>query len=165
MAEPYLTETRTSETPAYDARKTENGESPANHGSGNHTNGETAGMFPAALLPNGFTSALEINGPALKAIMALHRSLHESATSSAIAWAGFFHRRINENFAMAERLASCRYPEDIYRVNVSYLQKAADEYLAQVERTVMNGRGSTMVVFTTLARNSAVAPDDSRSGP
>lgn len=166
MNEPYPAGTGNSRAPDNEARKSETSASaaPTNHGAGNHMHGETAGLFPLAPLANGFASALEINGPALSAMMALRRKLHDEASSSANAWVGFLGRRVNDNIAMAQRLASCRSPEDIYHVNVAYLQKAAHEYLAQVERSVVNAHGSTMALFASLAGNSAARSEDSRPG-
>jgi hypothetical protein len=142
MTDPYPTETDQPYAPAPRANEA------TNHGAAD----EALDLLLLAEKPsNGDPMALEINGQALRRFAALQRRLHEDAASSANSWAGFFHRRMRDNIDMAERLASCRSLEDIYHVNIDHLQRATDEYLAQVERTVMAGRGLTLTAFTSVS--------------
>jgi Phasin protein len=67
-------------------------------------------------------------GAMLKGMEIWNGTCSKAITSLNAEWLGLLQRRVQEDFALPQRLASCQCTEEVVRVYSEFWQKATDDY-------------------------------------
>ena len=85
-------------------------------------------------LPFNFESLLEMNRPALNAMAHVNGRVYDGLAAMNKNWAAFVTRRLKEDLAMPQQLASCKTVQDMYAVYAEFFQTAYADYQSEFEQ-------------------------------
>lgn len=97
----------------------------------------------AAHWPNGFDMMLALQRPAFEAMAAINTRLIEQMQEANATWASFVQTRLREDMAMPQQLAGCQTVQDVVRVYGEFVQKAAEQYQAELAEMARIGQTMT----------------------
>ena len=118
----------------------------------------SSGVRKASRL-NVSTGTLEQGSPEVQAFVKANEAIIENLTALSSEMVAFGARRLNENIECAQSLIGCKDPEQLSRVQSSYIEHATEQYLEQI-KTVMNlVNGMTKAFLTPLDVASREALD------
>lgn len=84
---------------------------------------------------------LEIWSPVLSGIQSWNSCCGAGVAALGSEWMSFLNRRLSEDFALSRQMASCRDPEDMWRVYADFLQRMADDYQKEFGELARMGSG------------------------
>jgi Phasin protein len=90
--------------------------------------------FPALMAPLGFESWMDMSRPALTALADLNVRVYENLAAMNKEWTGYIDRRLKEDLAMPQQIASCKSVPEMYGVYFEYFQKAVAHYQEELEQ-------------------------------
>jgi Phasin protein len=96
--------------------------------------------------------------PLFAVLTDINGKLLESVASAQKDWAEFVHRRVKEDIAVSQQLASCKSLGDMQQICSQYVRTAFEHYREQSERAVQRGKSTSDGLAQTLelgARDSA----------
>jgi len=97
-------------------------------------NGRADGGLSSVGLPFGFDTLLELNRPALAAMAKMNGRVYDGLAAMNKNWAAFVTRRLKEDLAMPQQLASCKTVQDMYAVYAEFFQTAYADYQSEFEQ-------------------------------
>jgi hypothetical protein len=103
------------------------------------SNGRTEG-FPPMMLPFGFEALMELNRPALTAMAQMNDKVYDSVAAMNKNWVAFVNRRLKEDLAVPQQLASCKTVQEMYGVYTDFLQTAYSDYQSGFEQMTKLGK-------------------------
>jgi hypothetical protein len=77
---------------------------------------------------------MEISRPALTALAEFNIKIIENLAAMNKEWIGFIDRRLKEDLAMPQQIASCRSAQEMYGVYYEYFQKAVAHFQSEFEQ-------------------------------
>jgi hypothetical protein len=113
-------------------------------------NGRNGYGFPGLVTPMGFESWMDMSRPALTALADFNVKVYESLAAVNKEWTGFIDRRLKEDLAMPQQIASCKSVQEMYGVYFEYFQKAVAhcqeefEQLARLSKTLADDTMQTV---------------------
>jgi len=113
-------------------------------------NGPTRWEPTDLLLPFKVNALPTMQAP-LGAMAELNGKLCESAAQFGAEWLAFLSRRLKEDWAVPQRMASCASPQELQQVYVDYLWRALSQYQEELGRLARLGK--------LVAREAASALD------
>jgi hypothetical protein len=116
--------------------------------------GEATSALGQITLPLGMDAWMEFNRPALAALAQMNGRLCDGFVALNKNWAAFVNRRLQEELAMPQHLASCKTVQDLYGVYNEFFQTACADYQAEFER--LTKLAKTMADNTIHAMQSGV---------
>lgn len=87
-------------------------------------------QFPVAF---NFEQLMEMNRPALNAMAEVNGKVYENISALNKTWVSFLNRRLKEDLAVPQQLASCKTVQDMYGVYRGFFQNAMADYQAEFE--------------------------------
>jgi hypothetical protein len=103
------------------------------------TSNLNAGFQPLGM-PFGFDALMEMNRPALAAVADFNGRIYENLVEMNKEWTAFITRRLKEDLAMPQQLASCKTMQDMYGVYTDFFQKAVAQYQAEFTQMARLGK-------------------------
>lgn len=88
----------------------------------------------AGLMPLNVDALMSMTRPALAAVAEFNGKFYDSAAQFNAEWAEFVSRRLQEDFAVPQRLAACKSPQDAQQVCVNYWKTAFAQYQEELNR-------------------------------
>ena len=113
-------------------------------------NGPTRWEPTDLILPFKVNALSTMQAP-LAAMAELNGKLCESAAQFGAEWLAFLSRRLKEDWAVPQRMASCASPHELQQVYVDYLWRALSQYQEELGRLARLGK--------LVAREAASALD------
>jgi hypothetical protein len=86
------------------------------------------------MTPFNVNALVAMSGPAFAAMADFNGKLCESAAEFNAEWTDFLKRRMQEDFAVPQRLSECRSPQEAQQVCVDYWKKAFAQYQDELTR-------------------------------
>ena len=111
-------------------------------------NGRAEYAFPM-MMPFGLEALMDMNRPALTAMVQMNGKVYENLATMNSSWVAFVNRRLKEDFAMPKQLAACKSVQDMYSVYSDFLQTAVNDYQQSFEQ--ISKLGKSMAEETTQA--------------
>ena len=108
----------------------------------------TANFVPFPVAFN-FEQLMELNRPALNAMAEMNGKVYENLSALNKTWVSFVNRRLKEDLAMPQQLATCKTVQDMYGVYRGFFQNAMADYQAEFEE--LSKLGKTMTEETVHA--------------
>ena len=93
------------------------------------------GFPPMVMMPFGFEALMEFNRPALAAAAQMNGKVYDGIAAMNKNWVGFVNRRLKEDLALPQQLATCKSMQDMYSVYNDFFQRAYADYQAEFEQT------------------------------
>lgn len=103
-------------------------------------NGRAENGFPPMMLPFNFESLMELNRPALTAMAEMNGKVYDGIAAMNKNWVGFVNRRLKEDLALPQQLATCKSMQDMYSVYNDFFQRAYADYQAEFEQLSRLGK-------------------------
>jgi hypothetical protein len=103
-------------------------------------NGRADGGYPSFNLPFTFEALMEFNRPALAAMAQMNGKVYDGIAAMNKNWAAFVNRRLKEDLAMPQQLASCKTVQDMYAVYAEFFQTAYADYQSEFEQITKLGK-------------------------
>ena len=91
-------------------------------------------------MPLGFEALMEINRPALTAMAQVNGKVYDNLAAINRNWVTFINRRLKEELAMPQNLASCKTVQDMYGVYSEFFQTAVADYQSEFEQMTKLGK-------------------------
>jgi hypothetical protein len=91
-------------------------------------------------MPLGFEALMEINRPALTAMAQVNGKVYDNLAAINRHWVTFINRRLKEELAMPQNLASCKTVQDMYGVYSEFFQTAVADYQSEFEQMTKLGK-------------------------
>lgn len=115
------------------------------------TNGQAdiGNGFPNMMLPFGLEALMEMNRPALTAMAEVNGKVYESLATMNKSWVAFVNRRLKEDLAMPQQLATCKTVQEMYGVYAEFFQTAMTDYQSGFEQ--MSKLGKSIAEETSQA--------------
>lgn len=104
------------------------------------TNGRAEPSFPPMVVPFNFETLMELNRPALTAMAEMNGKVYDGIATMNKNWAAFVNRRLKEDLAMPQQLASCKTVQDMYGVYAEFFQTACADYQSSFEQMTKLGK-------------------------
>lgn len=104
------------------------------------TNGRAETGFPPMMLPFNFESFMELNRPALNAMAQMNGKVYDGLAAMNKNWIAFINRRLKEDLAVPQQLASCKSVQDMYGVYAEFFQNACSDYQTEFEQMTKLGK-------------------------
>ena len=98
------------------------------------TNGRSDTALPPMMLPFGFDAFIELNRPALQAMAQVNGKMYDGIATWNKNWVAFLNRRLKEDLAVAQQLATCKTVQDMYGVYAGFFQNACAHYQSELEQ-------------------------------
>jgi len=98
------------------------------------SNGRAELSFPPMTVPFNFETLMELNRPALTAMAQMNDKVYDGIAAINKNWAAFVNRRLKEDLAMPQQLASCKTVQDMYGVYAEFFQTACADYQSSFEQ-------------------------------
>jgi hypothetical protein len=102
------------------------------------------------LMPFNFEQAMELNRPALNAVAEVNGKAYENISALNKTWVAFVNRRLKEDFAVPQQLATCKTVQDMMGVYRSFFENAVADYQAEFEAMSKLGRAMTEDVVSAV---------------
>lgn len=119
----------------------------ADQSSNGHGNG--TGSFTPFPVPFNFEQLMELNRPTLNAMAEMNGKVYENLSALNKTWVSFLNRRLKEDLAVPQQLATCKTVQDMYGVYRGFFQNAMADYQAEFEE--LSKLGKTMTEETVQA--------------
>ncbi len=103
-------------------------------------NGRAETGFPPMMMPFNFESLMELNRPALTAMAQMNGKVYDGLATMNKNWVAFINRRLKEDLAMPQQLATCKTVQDMYGVYAEFLQNACADYQSEFEQMTKLGK-------------------------
>ena len=103
-------------------------------------NGRADGGLASVTLPFSFEALVEFQRPALAAMAQMNGKVYEGLAAMNKNWASFVTRRLKEDLAMPQQLASCKTVQDMYGVYAEFFQTAYADYQSEFEQITKLGK-------------------------
>ena len=97
-------------------------------------NGRADVGLPPMMLPFGFDALMELNRPALQAMAQMNGKMYDGIATLNKNWVAFLNRRLKEDFAVPQQLASCKTMQEMYGVYAEFFQNACSQYQSELEQ-------------------------------
>jgi hypothetical protein len=97
-------------------------------------NGPSEWQRASFVAPFNVNALIAMTAPAFAAVADFNGKLCESAAQFNTEWTDFMKRRMQEDFAVPQRLSECRSPQEAQQVWVDYWKKAFAQYQDEVTR-------------------------------
>ena len=104
------------------------------------SNGRADFGFPPMMLPFNFESLMELNRPALNAMAQMNGKVYDGLATQNKNWVAFINRRLKEDLAVPQQLASCKTVQDMYGVYAEFFQNACSDYQSELEQITKLGK-------------------------
>jgi hypothetical protein len=95
------------------------------------------------LMPFNFEQLMELNRPALNAVAEANGKAYENISALNKTWVSFLNRRLKEDFAVPQQLATCKTVQDMVGVYRGFVENAVADYQAEFEALSKLGRAIT----------------------
>jgi hypothetical protein len=102
--------------------------------------GRGDGAFAAIPLPFTFEALMELQRPALAAMAQMNGKVYDGIATMNKNWAAFVNRRLKEDLAVPQQLASCKTVQDMYGVCAEFFQTACADYQSEFEQFAKLGK-------------------------
>lgn len=116
------------------------------------SNGRAEFAFPPMMMPFGFEAFMEFHRPALAAAAQMNGKVYDGIAAMNKNWVGFVNRRLKEDLALPQQLATCKSMQDMYSVYNDFFQTACADYQAGFEQ--MSKLGKSLAEDTVHAVQS-----------
>jgi hypothetical protein len=117
------------------------------------SNGRAESAFPPMMMmPFGFEAFMEFHRPALTAAAQMNGKVYDGIAAMNKNWVGFINRRLKEDLALPQQLATCKSMPDMYSVYNEFFQRAYADYQAEFEQ--LSKLGKTLAEDTVHAVQS-----------
>jgi len=93
---------------------------------------------------------LEMQRPAMQAMADLNGKLYDGVVAVNKEWTSFVNRRLKEDMAIPERLATCTTMRDMMHVYTNYVQDAYVHYQSEFEQLAKLNRSIAQDTMTAL---------------
>lgn len=107
-----------------------------------HKNAFQQMSLPLPLAFN-FEQLMELNRPALNAMAEMNGKAYENISTLNKTWVAFLNRRLKEDFAVPQQLASCKTVQDLFGVYRGFIENAVADYQAEFEELSKLGKSMT----------------------
>jgi cation transport regulator ChaB len=97
-------------------------------------NGPTEWAPANLMTPLNANALMAMTQPAFAAIADFNGKLYDSATRFNTEWAEFLGRRLQEDFAVPQRLSACKSPQEAQQIYVDYWKTAFAQYQDEMGR-------------------------------
>jgi hypothetical protein len=114
----------------------------------NGQSGEPTG-FPVPIAFS-FEQLMELNRPALTAMAEMNGKVYENLSTLNKTWVSFVNRRLKEDLAVPQQLASCKNLQDMMGVYRGFFQNAISDYQAELEELSKLGKSMTEDTVTAM---------------
>lgn len=104
------------------------------------SSGRAENGFVPMPMPLGFEALMEINRPALTAMAQMNGKVYDNLAAINRNWVTFINRRLKEELAMPQNLASCKTVQDMYGVYSEFFQTAVADYQSEFEQMSKLGK-------------------------
>ena len=104
------------------------------------SSGRAENGFVPMPMPLGFEALMEINRPALTAMAQMNGKVYDNLAAINRNWVTFVNRRLKEELAMPQNLASCKTVQDMYGVYSEFFQTAVADYQSEFEQMSKLGK-------------------------
>ena len=105
------------------------------------SNGRAEFAFPPMMtMPFGFEALMEFHRPALTAAAQMNGKVYDGIAAMNKNWVGFVNRRLKEELALPQQLATCKSMQDMYGVYNGFFQTAYADYQAGFEQLSKLGK-------------------------
>jgi hypothetical protein len=130
----------------------------AHNGQGGAANGFA---FPMAF---NFEQLMKLNRPALTAMAEMNGKVYENVSTLNKTWVSFLNRRLKEDLAVPQQLASCKNLQDMMGVYRGFFQNAIADYQAELEELSKLGKSMTEETVAALQNRFEETTRDVRNG-
>lgn len=104
------------------------------------SSGRAENGFVPMPMPLGLEALMEINRPALTAMAQVNGKVYDNLAAINRNWVTFINRRLKEELAMPQNLASCKTVQDMYGVYSEFFQTAVADYQSEFEQMTKLGK-------------------------
>ncbi len=133
----------------------------ADKGQNGQSNGANGFAFPLAF---NFEQLMELNRPALTAMAEMNGKVYENVSTLNKTWVSFLNRRLKEDLAVPQQLASCKNLQDMMGVYRGFFQNAIADYQAELEELSKLGKSMTEETVAALQNRFEETTRDVRNG-
>ena len=91
-------------------------------------------------MPIGIDALMEFNRPALTAIAQMNGKVYDGIAAMNRHWVDFVNRRLKEDLAVPQQLATCKTVQDMYGVYAEFFQTACADYQSSFEQMTKLGK-------------------------
>lgn len=117
--------------------------------------------FPMAF---NFEQLMEFNRPALTAMAEMNGKVYENVSTLNKTWVSFVNRRLKEDLAVPQQLASCKNLQDMMGVYRGFFQNAIADYQAELEELSKLGKSMTEETVAAIQNRFEETSRDVRNG-
>jgi Phasin protein len=89
------------------------------------------------------TAMLDASRPTWSAAAAMNGRLYEAMAALNSEYVSFIDRRLKEDMAIPQQIATCRTLEDVYGVYTGFFQRAVEQYQSEMEQLAKLGQTLT----------------------
>lgn len=119
--------------------------------------------FPYPLAFN-FEQLMELNRPALSAMAEMNGKVYENLSTLNKTWVAFVNRRLKEDLAVPQQLASCKTVQDMFGVYRGFVENAMADYQAEFEELSKLGKSMTEETVAAVQSRMEEAGREARAG-
>lgn len=110
------------------------------------------------LMPFNFEQLMELNRPALNAVAEANGKAYENISALNKTWVSFVNRRLKEDFAVPQQLATCKTVQDMVGIYRGFFENAVADYQAEFEALSKLGQAMTEDAVAAVETASKRAP-------
>jgi hypothetical protein len=118
----------------------------------------TANFMP----PLNVNALMGMMQPAFAAMAEFNGKLYDSAARLNTEWAEFLSRRLQEDFAVPQRLAACKSPQEAQQVYVDYWQTAFAQYQSEMGRLAKMSETFAQQTATAVQKHAEAMAQEGR---
>ncbi|RTL59766.1 MAG: phasin family protein [Hyphomicrobiales bacterium] len=111
-----------------------------------------------------FEQLMELNRPALTAMAEMNGKVYENVSTLNKTWVSFVNRRLKEDLAVPQQLASCKNLQDMMGVYRGFFQNAISDYQAELEELSKLGKSMTEETVAAIQNRFEETSRDVRNG-
>ena len=128
------------------------------------SSGRAENGFVPMPMPLGFEALMEINRPALTAMAQVNGKVYDNLAAINRNWVSFINRRLKEELAMPQNLASCKTVQDMYGVYSEFFQTAVADYQSEFEQMTKLGKSLAEETAQIMQTRLDEAAREARNG-
>ena len=128
------------------------------------SSGRAENGFVPMPMPLGFETLMEINRPALTAMAQVNGKVYDNLAAINRNWVSFINRRLKEELAMPQNLASCKTVQDMYGVYSEFFQTAVADYQSEFEQMTKLGKSLAEETAQIMQTRLDEAAREARNG-
>lgn len=133
----------------------------ADTSSNGKANGQAAFPFPVAF---NFEQLMDLNRPALSAMAEVNGKVYDNLATLNKTWVTFVNRRLKEDLAVPQQLASCKTVQDMVGVYRGFFENAVADYQAEFEELSKLGKSMTEDTVAAVQSRIEEAGQQARNG-